>query len=106
MAAGHLRVPLPPLHAQALRHDRGGVSVRVIVTGSRAWPDPVKVYNELRQLYPQPVPFTLIHGACATGADAAAAHWFMVAGRSLGVIEVKSPAAWEAYGRRAGPMRN
>jgi membrane carboxypeptidase/penicillin-binding protein PbpC len=66
----------------------------------------VRVAHELTQLYLQHGPFTLVHGACATGADAAAAHWFEQAGMDLGVIEIKYPAAWEAYGRRAGPMRN
>lgn len=80
--------------------------MRVIVTGSRAWPDPVRVYDELSQLYLQHGPFTLIHGACATGADAAASHWHEVAGRSLGVIEVKFPADWEQFKKRAGPIRN
>lgn len=80
--------------------------MRVIVTGSRAWPDPVVVYNELSQLYLQHGPFTLIHGACATGADAAAAHWHIVAGQSLGCIEIKFHADWEQFGKRAGPIRN
>jgi hypothetical protein len=66
----------------------------------------VKVYNELSQLYLQHGPYTLIHGACATGADAAAAHWYIVAGQSLGCIEVKYRAEWEQFGNRAGPMRN
>jgi hypothetical protein len=51
-------------------------------------------------------PFTLIHGACATGADAAAHHWFEVAGADLGVIEIKYHADWEQFGKRAGPIRN
>lgn len=80
--------------------------MRVIVTGSRAWPDPVRVAHELNQLYLQHGPYTLIHGACATGADAAAHHWYEITGADLGVIEIKYPAAWEAYGKRAGPMRN
>jgi hypothetical protein len=80
--------------------------VRVIVTGSRAWPDPVRVAHELNALYLQHGPFTLIHGACATGADAAAHHWYETAGADLGVIEVRYPAAWEEYGKRAGPLRN
>jgi hypothetical protein len=80
--------------------------VRVIVTGSRAWPDPVRVAHELNQLYLQHGPFTLIHGACATGADAAAHHWFETAGYDLGVIEIKYPADWGQFGKRAGPIRN
>lgn len=80
--------------------------MRVIVTGSRAWPDPVIVSRELTRLYLQHGPFTLIHGACATGADAAAAHWYEIAGQDLGCVEVKYPAEWEKFGTRAGPIRN
>lgn len=80
--------------------------MRVIVTGSRAWPEPDKVARELTQLFQQHGPFTLIHGDCATGADAAAHHWYEVAGKTLGCEELRYPAAWEAYGKRAGPMRN
>ncbi|MFF9268596.1 SLOG family protein [Streptomyces rochei] len=94
------------LQAPPLRLDRGGTAVRVIVTGSRAWPDPVRVAHELTQLYLQHGPFTLIHGACSTGADAAAHHWYETAGLDLGCIETKYPAAWDEFGKRAGPIRN
>lgn len=80
--------------------------MRVIVCGSRAWPDPVRVYEGLNQLYLEHGPFTLVHGGCATGADAAAAHWHIAAGRSLGCVEVKYRADWEKFGKRAGPIRN
>jgi hypothetical protein len=76
------------------------------VTGSRAWPDPVRVAHELTQLYLQHGPFTLVHGACATGADAAASHWYEIAGQDLGCIEIRHPADWGQYGKRAGPIRN
>ncbi|MFF3363563.1 SLOG family protein [Streptomyces misionensis] len=66
----------------------------------------MRVFRELTQLYLHHGPFTLIHGACATGADAAAHHWYETAGMDLGCTEVRYPAAWEAYGKRAGPMRN
>jgi hypothetical protein len=64
------------------------------------------VAHELTQLYLQHGAFVLVHGACSTGADAAAHHWYETAGADLGVIEVRYPAAWEEYGRRAGPIRN
>lgn len=80
--------------------------MRVLVTGSRAWPDPVRVAHELTQLYLQHGPYTLIHGACATGADAAAHHWYETAGMDLGCIEVRYPADWQQFGKRAGPIRN
>lgn len=80
--------------------------MRVIVTGSRAWPDPVRVAHELNKLYLQHGPFVLVHGACATGADAAAHHWYETAGEDLGCIEVRYPADWEQYRKKAGPIRN
>lgn len=80
--------------------------MRVIVTGSRAYPDPVRVAHELTQLYLQHGPYTLVHGACSTGADAAAHHWYEIVGRDLGVIEIKYLADWEQFGKRAGPIRN
>jgi YspA, cpYpsA-related SLOG family len=85
--------------------------LRVIVTGSRAWPDPMIVARELTKLYLQHGPFVLVHGACATGADAAAAHWYEVAGRELGCLELRHPAQWFAadgttVDRSAGPRRN
>lgn len=80
--------------------------MRVIVTGSRAWPEPGRVHFELGALFCNNGPFTLVHGACATGADAAAHQWYEVAGRTLGCEEARFPASWEAYGRAAGPMRN
>jgi hypothetical protein len=80
--------------------------MRVIVTGSRAWPQPSKVHFELGLLFCQHGPFTLVHGACATGADAAAHHWYEVAGQTLGCIEIRFPADWEQFGKRAGPIRN
>lgn len=80
--------------------------MRVIVTGSRAWPDPVKVAHELNTLYLQHGPFVLVHGACATGADAAAARWYEVCGLDLGCFEVKYPADWAKHGKVAGPIRN
>lgn len=87
--------------------------MRVIVTGSRAWPDPVRVAHELNTLYLQHGPFVLVHGACATGADAAAAHWYEICGQDLGCVEVKYRADWDLHrtatdpqGRKAGPLRN
>lgn len=80
--------------------------MRVIVTGSRAWPDPVKVAHELNTLYLQHGPFVLVHGACATGADAAAARWYEVCGLDLGCTEVKYPAEWTKHGKGARSIRD
>jgi len=64
------------------------------------------VAHELNTLYLQHGPFVLVHGACATGADAAAHHWYETAGRDLGCTEVRCPADWDQYGKKAGPIRN
>jgi hypothetical protein len=80
--------------------------MRVIVTGSRKWPDLLKVTKELTHLYLQHGPFVLVHGACPTGADYAAHHWYEMAGQELGCHEVRYPADWDQFGTRAGPIRN
>jgi hypothetical protein len=79
--------------------------MRVIVTGSRAWPDAQRVYDALSVVYNEHGPFTLVHGACPTGADFFAARWAEAA-RGLGVTEEKFRADWEGRGRAAGPERN
>lgn len=80
--------------------------MRVIVTGSRKWEQPSVVYDALNEVYQQHGPFTLVHGACATGADFYAHRWYEVAGRALGVGEIKYRAEWARHGRAAGPRRN
>jgi hypothetical protein len=79
--------------------------VKVIVTGSKAWPRPHKVHFELGMLFCQEGPFELIHGSRSTGADAAAHHWFEVAGRTLGCIETRWPASW-GTGKGAAAARD
>jgi hypothetical protein len=80
--------------------------MRVIVTGSRRWPDPRAVHDALTLLYRDHGPFTLVHGACSTGADAQAQHWYEVTGQQLGCAEDPWPAEWTKHGNRAGPKRN
>lgn len=80
--------------------------MRVIVTGSRRWTNAQRVYDALSEVYQRHGPFTLVHGACATGADLYAHQWFRVAGHALGVGEIRYRAEWEKYGRAAGPRRN
>jgi YspA, cpYpsA-related SLOG family len=81
---------------------------RVIVTGSRRWGDDTAVYDALWTVYHADVggPFHLMHGACATGADAYADHWDAVAGRYLGCTIERFRADWTRRGRAAGPERN
>lgn len=80
--------------------------MRVILTGSRALQDPVPVYEALGLLLKQEGPFTLVHGACATGADHWAHNWYEVVGRFWGVTEIRFEAEWDKYGNGAGPVRN
>lgn len=83
-----------------------GPVMRVLITGSRAWPNARAVQFALGLLFCNEGPFTLVHGDCSTGADAAAHEWYEIAGKALGCEEIRYPASWEAYGRAAGPMRN
>lgn len=80
--------------------------MRILITGSRAWPDPQAVYDALNAAYREHGPFTLVHGDCSTGADFYAHEWVRVGGAFLGCTEQRYPASWEAYGKAAGPMRN
>lgn len=79
--------------------------MRVIVTGSRHWADRQAVYDALNDVYRTYGPFVLVHGKCATGADAIAHDWLALASRLVPVTEDPFPAAWER-GAKAGPERN
>lgn len=76
--------------------------VRVLVTGSRDWEDRETlraVFDRVHGTYPQ---FTLVSGACPTGADRMAEDWAYAHG-----VDVEThPANWRAHGRAAGPIRN
>ena len=72
--------------------------MKVLVTGSRVWPDPQAVDKVLTDLHPDLV----IHGGCPTGADAHAEAWAM----ANDVRQDVHPADWSRYGRRAGYLRN
>jgi hypothetical protein len=78
-------------------------TLRVLVTGSRNWPDPDLVYHKLDQLHRR-ADLVIVHGACPTGADAYAAIWCHL--NPDGVTEVRRPADWERHGKAAGPLRN
>lgn len=71
----------------------------VLVTGSRNWKDSQKIFDLLDDLRPHIV----IHGDCATGADADAAAW--VGGNAA---EIAMPAQWHLFAPAAlaGPFRN
>lgn len=76
---------------------------RILITGSRSWPDDDQVLPEtiarLWLRYPLAV---LVHGGCPKGADAQAGRiWSKLGGR----VEVHV-AQWDTYGRSAGIRRN
>lgn len=86
--------------------------MRIIVCGSREWADPERVYATLehKRLHAAG-PIIVVHGACPTGADAAAAyycHHDMTGYRAPRntVTEEPHPADWKAHGKAAGPRRN
>ena len=53
-----------------------GDHLRVLVTGSRAWPSRDRVWAALdAELARSSVPLLIVHGACTQGADLFAAEW-------------------------------
>lgn len=86
---------------------------RVLVTGSRDWPTPQTVFDAIRDARAEvgDRPITVIHGACHTGADAAAAYLCRRQGPGFNLTEEKHPAKGhptEDFGPwpAAGPRRN
>lgn len=72
--------------------------MRVLVCGDRNWTDKGAIELLLRSL---PEGSTLIHGCCR-GAD-------MIAheiAKEIGMEIVTFPAAWDRFGKKAGPIRN
>lgn len=82
---------------------------RVLVTGSRYWPNPQTVHNALDDAYLNATsrPFIVVHGDCRTGADRYAHLWAVAAAATCNVIEEPYPADWNGpLGKAAGPERN
>lgn len=79
---------------------------RVLVTGSRNWADYDRLSLELGVAIGESCwPLTgvvIVHGACPKGADTMADE----IARSYGYRTEPHPADWDAYGRRAGFIRN
>ena len=74
---------------------------RVLVTGSRTWTDETIISLALAHARSKGR-FTLISGACPTGADAIAER----IAESWNIPVERHPADWDRYGKRAGFVRN
>jgi hypothetical protein len=89
------------------------VKLTVIVTGSRDWPDPAVIHEDLWSLLKDPEIDTLVvrWGKHWQGADLAVEQWCQQA-EPLAVFLGKDllpdpvPAEWNRYGGAAGPRRN
>lgn len=101
--------------AAGIRDRRGTVRweperIRLIITGSREWPDSQAVWDFLARAYAAvyPTGLTIVHGACGRGADKAASEYAQWAERMPGmdVLEERWPAKWDELGRSAGMARN
>lgn len=85
---------------------------RVIVTGSRDHPCEDDIWEALAMILAENCDsgdtFTVVHGACPTGADAHAASWVRLPfdGSGITIIEERYPAEWRLFGKAAGPRRN
>lgn len=77
------------------------MTFRVLVTGSRTWPEPETIGNVLDALLAEHADMRVVHGG-ALGADAIAHLWAL---RRKVPTEV-FPADWRAHGRSAGHVRN
>lgn len=74
---------------------------RVLLTGSRDWPEPRFIEHVLEALWTRLGPFVLVHGD-ARGADRIGADYQDMKGRP----SEAHPADWDRYGKRAGFIRN
>lgn len=81
--------------------------MRILITGSRSWTDKVAIADAIRQAwidFGKPYRVTVVHGG-ARGADYIAG---VFAKRMNFDVEVHAldDAAWNKYGKAAGPKRN
>jgi hypothetical protein len=74
---------------------------RVIVTGCRSWTDREAVERAFVEHVGSRV-VAIIHGACATGADAIADEY----AEMIGAEVERHRADWNKYGKSAGRIRN
>lgn len=84
-----------------------GRAKRFAVFGGRDYPHRDRVWAALNALLAKHGVFTLVHGACPTGADLYAAEWndWQAEGGGHWPVE-PCPAKWRELGRAAGPRRN
>jgi hypothetical protein len=78
------------------------MSYRVLVTGSRTWPDDEKIETELRRELAVHPDLVVVHGACPRGADDIANRWALCVQAAVEAY----PADWKRDGRSAGYLRN
>lgn len=83
--------------------------MRVLVTGSRDWNEPERIFTDLDALLDSSGygEFVVVHGG-ARGADHHAAMWVqtVVAVFGSAVRQEVHPADWNAHGKSAGILRN
>lgn len=77
--------------------------MRIMMTGTRDWPDRDSVWRALNDLVTEfGHDWTLVHGACPSGADRYAEEW----AKNKQMNYQGYPAKWTRYNKAAGPIRN
>lgn len=75
---------------------------RLLITGSRDWKDRYAIAEAISEVAVDPREWTLVSGACPTGADRICEE----VAHSLGMTVEIHPADWKTHGKRAGYIRN
>ena len=75
---------------------------RLLVTGSRDWDDEIAIFSAVASVAIPPESWTLVSGACPTGADRIAEEF----AEGLGMTVERHPADWNRHGKSAGFRRN
>lgn len=75
---------------------------RILVTGSRNWPDPRKVFTELARYTGARDRVTVVHGGNRHGAD----RYAVACAIGLGFLREGHKANWAAHKKAAGMIRN